>query len=62
MSFEPNYPECEECELYRSGNGESTISRCLMEEGFVEPPAFCPMDMDTEPHPNINEDDWREER
>ena len=43
MSFEPDFPECKECELYRPGDGKTTISRCLVEEGH-EPPEFCPMD------------------
>lgn len=42
MSFEPSFEHCQGCELYKSGDGKSSISRCLVEDGH-EPPEYCPM-------------------
>ncbi len=47
MSFEPFYKECLECDLYRVGDGKSTIARCLVEEGH-EPPPNCPINREGE--------------
>lgn len=58
MSFEPIYLECLDCELYRSGDGKSMISRCLVEEGH-EPPKGCPIPLLND---GLSEEDYREER
>ena len=42
MSFEPTFEYCQGCELYKPGDGKSSISRCLVEDGH-EPPEYCPM-------------------
>lgn len=46
MSFESFYKECLECDLYQVGDGQSTISRCSVEDG-QEPPKNCPVNHNT---------------
>lgn len=47
MSFEPTYPECEQCLGYHQGDGDNWISRCPVEEGH-EPPEWCPIGREEE--------------
>ncbi len=53
--------ECQTC-TWEGEEDELVAPRSDLEPGCPSCGGTDFLDVDTEPHPNINEDDWREER